>query len=646
MDEKLKSFINKVIEFKTLEISKKEFPNIKDLEVDQVLKVDNDKISILDYSGIAKSFLHTYLKILEFEIDKDFQRTAKFLNDVKKDFIKDNYPKNFHLLEKEIWRWAIKESNLKYDSDFRNYLNSIDNKNKPEGIFQFIENYSLELPELNLDTLSIYHNSKKLIEFTQSDAQINISLDNVLKGLKDKCKIDFEQGVELFELFIQEEDENEVPINAITCGLYEIGGSNFFNSHLNALIKKEKSVNAICFGLSNISKVGENDCDLFLKIYSKFHTNEKYFLSQISLIFAIIDSSILKYQEECFDKLHTQVCNKVCAKYIFNRLIILKGFAKEKIDLITHIFSQDFFRIGTFSNFINNFFLYVKDFDSFERIVHSLISNRPFESIAKIFSSYISSVDREKLDLFLIDLLTSNKAEKRFAGLDLLDQISQYQSFNFKINLLNLDPLIQYKLWVSLTQDFNNPENRIPCLLPLLSSNSELVRESFIYKLEELSEDYGNHIPEILNNFLERDNNSHQQVIDRIKNFIENYYSINVNAKDKILEFNPYQTQNKYIRLFDDYFNKKMNSSLSEGVRKNSILNVLGTNTVKLAKGGGWKFGHKNEISQLGKVGTKMSLPRSYFIYPDKYEIEKGITVKNDWTNEEFVEIKKMLENE
>lgn len=39
-------------------------------------------------------------------------------------------------------------------------------------------------------------------------------------------------------------------------------------------------------------------------------------------------------------------------------------------------------------------------------------------------------------------------------------------------------------------------------------------------------------------------------------------------------------------------------------------------------------------------------MPRSYFINPNKFELEKGYLMSQDWTDEDFLNIKTFLENE
>jgi hypothetical protein len=80
--------------------------------------------------------------------------------------------------------------------------------------------------------------------------------------------------------------------------------------------------------------------------------------------------------------------------------------------------------------------------------------------------------------------------------------------------------------------------------------------------------------------------------------------------------------------------------------KKNSLLGIIGVNTIKLAKGGGWKYGNKDEISKLGKFEHSFSLPRSYFIHPNHFEVEQSIEMRKDWKDEDFQIIKDFLKNE
>ena len=646
MDKKISSFIDSVIEQKKLQFSKDESDFDKLLFERNILKSENDKISIINYHIISSPFFEKYNEKLGFKISKEFHENADFINRIKQDFLSNGYLHDYHLLEKEIWKLVTQESNSKFNCSFNDYLNSVDLHNKPEGLFHFIDAYSNLLPELNLTDVIIFDNALILMEITKSDAQYNIPLGNVLNGIKNKCKSDYDLGLALLKKSFSVNEENENIISAIVSGLYENKKNEFYDSTLKDLIQKGNKLNPIFFGLSNVSEIEITECSLYKEIVKRYIKQDSLVISILSIVFSILKSNNTKYHKFCFKELESAIENEKTAYYILNNFDQLNNYNHEKTEIIVKLICQDYFSIENYINPISNVFWHLKEFESFKRVVLTIIEKKPFENFIKSFQSYLHSVDKIKLDKFTIELLTDNQASKRSIGIDIFNQLSSYSPYRFVFEILELPHISQYKLWVSLTQDFHEPKNRLIALLPLLDSKSDLIRESFICKLEEISEDYGGHISKIIESNLDIKNPDYLTVIKRIKNHIEDYYARNIDLKNSVSELNPYHTHYKYIKAFDESFSKNMSKSVGKGARENSLLSILGTSTVQLSKGGGWRFGAKKEISQLGKVGTSFTMPRSYFINPNKFELEKGFLVKQDWKDEEFLEIKTFLENE
>lgn len=646
MNKKISSLVDSVIEQKKLQFSKDESDFDKLLFERNILKSENDKISIFDYHLISSPFLDKYIEKFDFIISKDFQENADFINKVKEDFLSNGYVHDYHILEKEIWKLVTKESNSKFNCSFNDYLNSLDLDNKPEGLFSFIDAYSKLLPELNLTDEIIFNNALILTEITKSDAQYNIPLGNVLNGIKNKCKSDYDLGLELLRksIFLNEEKENI--ISAIVSGLYENKKYEFYDSILKDLIQKGDKLNAFFFGLSNVSDLEITECDLYKEIIKKYIKEDSLVISILSLVFSILKSNNSKYHKFCFKVLDSAIENEKTAYYILNNLDHLNNYNQEKTEIIVKLINQDYFSIENYINPISNVFWHLKEFESFKKVVLTIIERKPFENFIKSFQSYLHSVDKIELDKFTIELLTDNQASKRNIGIDIFNYLSSHSPYQFEFNILDLSHILQYKLWVSLTQDFHEPKNRLVALLPLFDSKSDLIRESFICKLEEISEDYGGHVTKIIESNFDKKNPNYLPVIERIKNYIENYYAKNIDLKNSVSELNPYHTHYKFIKVFDESFSKNMSKSVDKGARENSLLSILGTKTVQLSKGGGWRFGAKKEISQLGKVGTSFTMPRGYFINPNKFELEKGFIIRQDWTDEEFSVIKTTLENE
>jgi hypothetical protein len=646
MDKIISSFIDSVIEQKKLQFSKNEtdFDNL--LFEKNILKIENDKISIIDYHLISSQFLDKYIEKFDFKISREFQVNVDFINKIKKDFLTNGYVHDYHILEKEIWKLVTKESNSKFNCSFNDYISSVSLDNKPEGLFSFIDAYSILLPELDLTDVIIFDNALILTEITKSDAQYNIPLGNVLNGIKNKCKSNYDLGLELLKKSFSVNEEKESIISAIVSGLYENKKIEFYDSILKDLIQKGNKLNSIFFGLSNVSKIEITECDLYIEIIKKYIKKDSLVIPILSLVFSILKSNNTKYHKFCFKELESAIENEKTAYYILNNLDQLNNYSQQKTKIVIKLINQNYFSIDKYINPISNVFWHLKEFESFKKIVLSIIEKKPFENFIKSFQSYLHTVDKIELDKFTIELLTDNQASKRNIGIDIFNQLSSHNPYKFTFNILELSYILQYKLWMSLTQDFHEPKNRLVALLPLIDSNSDLIKESFICKLEEISEDYGGHVTNVIDNNLDKDNPEYTNVIERVKNYIEDYYAKNIDLKNSVSELNPYHTHFKFIKAFDESFSKNMSKSVGKGARENSLLSILGTSTVQLSKGGGWRFGAKKEISQLGKVGTSFTMPRGYFINPNKFELEKGFLVRQDWKDKEFLEIKTFLEDE
>lgn len=646
MDKIISSFIDSVIEQKKLQFLTSESDFENQLFEKKILKLEKDKISISDYHSISSQFLKKYKEKLDFKIDEEFEKNKNFIYAIKDDFTNNGYVQDYHILEKEIWKSIIKESNSEYKCYFNDYLDSIDLDNKPAGIFSFIDAYSNVLPTLELPIDQIYENSLILTEITKSDAHYNVNLSNVLNGIRNKCKADYDSGVELLNKSLSVNEDKENIISAIVSGLYDNKKIEFYDSILDGLLENDKKRNSIFFGLANITETETADCKLFIKLINNYNKNDSLIISILSLVFSILKSNNTIHHNFCFKELVSAIENEKTAYYILSNLDHLNNYNREKTEIIIKLINQDYFSIDKYINPISNVFWHLKEFDSFKNIVLNLIEKKPFEKFIKSFESYFHSVDKSKLDKFTIELLTDNKANKRNIGVDIFKQLSNYNPYQFTFNILELSHILQYKLWVSLTQDFHEPKTRLIALLPLIDSKSELIKESFLCKLEEISEDYGGHVTSVLENNLDKNNPNYSLVIERVKNYIEDYYGRNIDIKNLVSELNPYHTHYKFIKTFNESFSKNMSKSVGKGARENSLLSILGTSTVQLSKGGGWRFGANKEISQLGKVGTSFSMPRGYFINPNKYELEKGFLISQDWKDEEFLEIKTFLENE
>ena len=165
IEKEINFLIKIIIKQKKLQFYTNETEFNTQLFENDILKKEGDKVSINSFKSIAPFFVLKYKEEVNFTTNENFSLTAKFINQVEEHFKSNGYVHDYFMLEKEIWKILIKESNLEYGCNFTDYLK----EGNSEGIFDFIEAYSDLLPELNLTVDEIFENTTFLLDVTKND---------------------------------------------------------------------------------------------------------------------------------------------------------------------------------------------------------------------------------------------------------------------------------------------------------------------------------------------------------------------------------------------------------------------------------------------------------------------------------------------
>jgi len=609
-----------------------------------VLQKVNDSIRISDFKLIAYKLLEQFVNKLEFVFTDKFVYNSQIVRAISENFLGKGNGRDYFLLEKEIWKILILKSNSEYQCSFTDYLDSIKADNKPNEIFSFIDAYSEVLPSLNLHSDTIFENAQKQLEIVKSDAQYNINQNNLLSGLLNKCKVDYSTGLALFNRSSSLTKDQEVITHAIVAGLYEGNKSLFQNQVLINLQDVWGRLEVILYGLSFVSNLEDDDCQLFIDLRSKTANDANLILARLSILFSVLRSKNIKYHDYCFKEFKTDILLESAAFYIVDCLRNIDGYDKYKTELIIEFIKMNFFIVEKHMYLVSNLFFDI-DLSSFHFFILNFSEIHPYVRIAKYFHSYLYCIDNQNFEHFLVELLIDNLARRRFLGLDIFDEIIKYRKNIFSIDISQLPSIQQYKLLVSLTQHIITPSERLVVLLVLLKSQSGLIREAVICKIEELSKDYGGYILKILtekNNVVE----INQEIISRVKDYIETYYESNIGIKSKIQELNPRYTQNQILDKFSKFFSKKMSASIDKESKSKGIAAMLSSHTIQVSKGGGWRTASSKDVSPLNRIEASIVMPRSYLINPNEYEIINSHLIREDWDEKDFNDIIVFLRDE
>jgi len=649
LNTELKSFVLFLESIHKLEFGISDYPQSDYLLKEKIISQQNDSYRVENYIAVAIKLHEYYKQLFKFRQSKDLQKDIEFLDQIEKKFTQGHFIHHYLSVEKELWKIIVSGKNSKYQTDFSAFIKTL-LESKNEKTFSFVEAYSQLLPVLEISNQAIYDNSLILLDITKSDADWNIPRGEVLIGLRNWAFRHTTRGKELLLFLLSKSDDNTDIISALIAGIYDELGFQFYTDDIEHFINLKSSLFGIFNGLAIIKSITEKEANLFIKLFDLHKTNQNILIPLVRMLLAVVKSKDNfndkeKFAQQIFSKLNDvfKSDNQEVIRYILNDISFLDSYNSEKTNLLLNLISQEHFSNDNYIHGISRVFWHLKEIDSLKKVLLALAVIRPFKNTAKNFASSFHYFDAVELDKMIVELLLDDKAYIRHLGMSVFDRQPPDSGYIFKNDILELEPLEQYKLWVAVCQNLKEPKHFLPCLLPLLKSKSETIQESFICKLEEYTEDYGGHIIQLLEDKIGIQ--IPQQIFDRIKNYSDNFYATNLDPKNKILELNPYYTHNKLFVEFNAMYRRDFSKKIHKGGQEKSFLSQLAT-TVQLGKGGGWRIGDREEISKLGSFGLSFALPRSYFIFPDRYDMEKGVEMREDWQEGDFDLIKELISNE
>ena len=653
LERSLSALVDYCIGNKTLVILKNySGANLSKLQAEGIIKQVSENYILEDYLFFGYKFYKRYSSSLKLKSYKNFSKIAEGLTSIKRDFSSQKNGVHYYKLEKVLWAIAIIEHNRKYRSNLNDYIDKLD---KGKELYLFNEGYSLALPVLKIEVEVCYNNAVRLINILKSDAYYNMPLSTLLNGIYEKVIIDTEYGLNCFNYSIERKKIETTFIIPIIQGLYDMLGYRFYVEYLKPLMENKKYVVAIVVGLSNIKKVTNKEARLFFSLVDKLDKeNQELLINLPKLLFAIQKSGYITDKgivKRSFSYIGTLIIldNETLISFILHELQFINNHIEHIVSLLITFLQKGHFDIEKHLESLVLILNNKINLNQLFLIIRELASAKPYELVSehlKLLFDALYQKDDVEFEKSMISLLIHNSGAHRFIGRQILLSLTNplRDSFVFKYNILNLESIKQYKLWVSICQDYKEPKYVIPCLLPLIKSNSELVRESFISKLEEYSENYGKSLIEILEKYLDLNDSYSNLVFNRIKRHSETFFSEKINIKNEIKEFNPLYTQNKHFIKYNTIHSRKLKNEYNKVTKESSaLLNIIPT--VYLAKGGGWKIEGSDRISELSNFKWAFPLPRSLFIEPEIFEYEHRIETLRDWGNY-FDEIEKGLEDE
>jgi len=645
LKNEIANFVRRQIELKKIELSDVEFSSAHQLIEASILQLEGEVLTIVNINLIAIVFFEYYQSIFEISISSEFEDTYIFLKNIECDFLSGGKPQKWRNFRLELFKITIWKANRNHKLNFNDFIihHYLDNNTE---FRVFCEAYNLVLKDLEISAEYSYKNAKKMMLSPVFHRDNVLNDSRIRYGIRNKCLIDSEYGLKIFQLVKDDVEFNGQLLTDIISALYSVQHSQFYKNELDRLIEKHDIFPFVLTGLSNVRNLNENDIYLFIEIINRYKEERQLDNSIIPLFFCLLNQDNGLSDEMirfCFSELSSKADIKENAEHILHELFHVNQYKKEIGDLIECIANKDYFDLEQHLQLVINILWNTKDIYGFKRFLHGVANSNPFKSLlsdSREFSDFFDIIEFEDV---IIDFLTDERATIRFIGLELFSK--SIASKKFSLDILTLPYIKQFKLWIALTSDFKEPQYNMPALVPLLDSRSYTVKENFILKLENYVENYSDSLIPVLEACIDYSNLNHLEVLNRLKEYRRAFLQEYCDVKKNIKELNPYYTDNKSYRNFSNLFQKEMNRAVSESSKNHSLLGIFGPEII-LAKGGGWTSGKDENIAKLNKFESSFTLPRSYFIDPMEYEKFEVRRTRYDWDKSFLSEIEKLIADE
>jgi hypothetical protein len=640
----LKDFTNRLIEH-TINSKKFKFEtselkfDTSLLEENQILVNEESKLLISHSAVYYSLFFDRYANKFNFQLTENIAELFDFIEKVEEE-LKTSQPfnTNVHSFFKGFKTFALFLVHKQFNTDFSAFIQTL-NKESGHILYDFNYTYSKLVPFLNTPTNVLYNNLNHLITGVTSDVQYNSNLYEISNAIREFCKRNPEDGKKLLQYSIEQSTIDHNLIIPAIGGLYEKNRDSFWNE-ITELVKQSKlRVSVIC-ALSSTNALTNEEANKYYSTIASLenHIEEelfnlpKFFVSLINN--KVIDDESIK--ESCFLKLNELIVNpnQKLRQVILNELSFVDGYDSKAIEVLKTLVGDASFDKEQIS-LVGHVFIRNKDLLGFIDLVTIYGEKFKLDFKAESFSSALYHFRQdfpEKLSQELIKLITNDSGAIRYIGVRIVEYLTPHNGrFIFQTDILNYNAITQYKLWMSILGEIKEPKYTLPMLFPLLNSPFSFVKEAFICRMEQLTEEYGNSVLETIETELDITNLDYSNIYNRIKNYSEVFWA-EISKKRGIKELNPIYTQSDLYTLFSNNYGKSFNKNLSEGVEKKSIFMQFAT-TIILAKGGGWKHEKKGKVEKLGQVSTSFQLPRSHFVNPESFDWEFRTNYFENWKN-------------
>lgn len=615
--------------------------NVALLQPENILINDegNRFFEISNTALFFSEFFNHYSIKFSFTLTNNLSDAFEFVNKIEEELKTENVNSGVSAFYRRLKRFITFLIAKTFALDFEQHALSLNKETSGQDLYDFNSSYCKIFPYINSSIESIYRVLSHLVVQMTANVEFNGNLGSIRRSVLLFCKIDHRKANSLYEFAITQDPVVVDLISALTQGIYELKGKDFWREIEKLSKLTSHRISVIC-ALRGIKPSDTKEAKLFYDLIDSFSDfNEHELINLPPFYTGLLSSDVViepTLKLSCVEKLKALIVNpnKRLRQIVLTQLSYIDNNSEEIYELLNALVESEGFEKEDIRS-IDQVFIRERTLGGFILLVQKLGHKFPMEFTGDSFSSALHnfrSTQNESLHEELIKLCTNDKGAIRFIGNRIIESLTPHRGrFTFQTDILKLDAITQYKLWISRMEELKEPDASLPMLLPLLDSKFSYVQEAFIGKIEQLTEEYGSTVMDVLKSELDQSNPHYKNITDRVEQYCESFWK-EIAKKRDIKEFNPLYTQSELYHKHSSNFGKSFNKSLKENVEKKSFFMQFATPVI-LAKGGGWKHEKHQKVEKLGQISSSFQLPRSYFLAPEEFDWDFRTRYFEDWEN-------------
>ena len=512
--------------------------------------------------------------------------------------------------------------------DFKGYLLKYNNKEFSKSFLDFKSNFSKALPHLKIPEDSL----------TEILYYLFFQDNQVFKSVQEYCHNHSTYGWKLVEYMVQK-DKTYFVVPALI-GLSKINFNKTFK-YVKQLFYKKDFCELAIFIFSVLEYENYEYLEDILKLLDNVESDDEHILAVLATFYGNLIHSpfipIIEKIDYLFEKLCTLAKKDISLVQYKILFSVFRGekdeFREKKAELLMHFTKADNKHNGIIGE-IENALTTLKKPKTIFKFIEKWILNHQAENYKNIFAHALRVAYNTNLPEFIenyIFLIIHNKGKIRHfanSNTDFL-KVTEDNKQIWKTYLCQLDYNQVIKFISSIFSDTFESEERMKLALIILQKKDKTVFKYILQSFEELVRDYGSVVEEVVTNFLDKNDPFEKQFINSFTIFykkIVNFWD----AKIKINEFDPFESQGVYISNFDKLLSQKHSEDLKKSIKKHSIFMKL-CKKITISRGRKFKIGTNGQYAEMKEFKKYFNIPRTYFIFPELYDYKRQKSFTSDW---------------